>query len=243
MSFRSESQRHASCHCRAGDSCSDREHPIVHPHICKVKRGGYELFNIMGWVRQFNEAQPPTQTSAQRMTQTRTETQQTEQQMHALTWSQFLISLLPWRALEAPWQGCNSRAKIGCTKNLPWEPILGSLAVVTCSLMQVKLRGVIPPTILTGNSWGNGCLLSVVLGKCRKPTEIGQVLLDAVQAWPVTAHASDAPSLSRQETWRAGGAASSSCQSPVFMWNSWLSFKIIIIIIKKSDPLSWKYDP
>lgn len=45
--FRTESQRHVSHHCRAGDSCSDRDLLVVHPQICEVKRGRSELFKIM----------------------------------------------------------------------------------------------------------------------------------------------------------------------------------------------------
>lgn len=99
---------------------SDREFPMLCPHIHKVKYGGFELFSIE-WARQF------TQTSAQMMIETSMETQQREQQKHAC--SQFLTSLLPWRALETSWQSCNCRAKIGCTKSLSQKPILGSLPV------------------------------------------------------------------------------------------------------------------
>lgn len=129
MSFRAESWRHASCHRGAGDSCSARELPVIHLHMCKVQHGGFELLNIMGWARQLSKAQSSTQTSAQRMTGNLTETQQTKQQLHARTCSWFLISLLPWRALETPRQGCSSRAKIGCTKNLPQELTVGSFPV------------------------------------------------------------------------------------------------------------------
>lgn len=84
---------------------------------------------IMGWSRQLNYTQSSSQTSAQSMPRTSSETQQREQQMHAQTSSQSLVFLLLWRALKAPWQGCNSRAKTGCTKNLPQEPIPWSFPV------------------------------------------------------------------------------------------------------------------
>lgn len=52
------------------------------------------------------------------------------------------------------------------------------------------------PSLETSGEW----LVVVTLGKFRKPSETGEVLLHALQTWPVTAHASDAPCLSRQDT-------------------------------------------
>lgn len=75
-SFRAESWRHASCHCKAGDSCSDRELPVIHPHMCEVKHGGFKPFSTMGWARRFSQAQSPTRTSAQRRTGNLPATQQ-----------------------------------------------------------------------------------------------------------------------------------------------------------------------
>lgn len=201
--------------------------------------GSQSFLLIMGWARQFNYAQSSSWTSAQSMPRTSSETQGREQQIHACTSSQSLVFLL----LKAQWQGCKSRAKIGCTKNLAQEPILCSLPVCCSPVLWRSPNSGVTQLLPHWKHLGNGWFFSVVLGKFRKPAETGKVLLDALQTWPVTAHASDAPCLSRQDTWRAGSAANSSCQSPVFMWNSWLSFKIIMIIIKKSDLLSWKYDP
>lgn len=64
---------------------------MVYPHICKVKHGELEFFAHNGMSK---AAQSSSQTSAQSMPKTSSETWQREQQMHAQTSSQSLVFLL-----------------------------------------------------------------------------------------------------------------------------------------------------